>query len=294
MVPDQNKQYLYKPIQIILYFVLTFLISWSFMIPWAKGSQGEGSLALPCAGYGPFLAAVIVVWISKGGSGLLRWFKKAFWPTMAAVLFLAVAFLLPFVIGGLQYGIYRVLGGETDFSAVNPWNLYVANLAVIFLLYGGNEEPGWRGFALPALLERFHPLLATLILGIIHSAWHLPMLGSYGDEFGWYLFNLIPLTVIFNWFPICDARSVKNKAALEGVAAPLTHNNTCWIRGIFPFATRTGQGACIRIRSVVGANRRCNRFCVGQVPTTIRSYFPSPASLTISSAGCPNRTFVSI
>ena len=199
MVPDQNKQYLYKPIQIILYFVLTFLISWSFMIPWAKGSQGEGSLALPCAGYGPFLAAVIVVWISKGGSGLLRWFKKAFWPTMAAVLFLAVAFLLPFVIGGLQYGIYRVLGGETDFSAVNPWNLYVANLAVIFLLYGGNEEPGWRGFALPALLERFHPLLATLILGIIHSAWHLPMLGSYGDEFGWYLFNLIPLTVIFNW-----------------------------------------------------------------------------------------------
>ena len=108
--------------------------------------------------------------------------------------------MLPFIIGCLQYGLYRVLGGKPDFSQALPWDLYLANLAVVFLLYGGNEEPGWRGYALPALLEYFHPLLATLILGVIHSVWHLPLLSGYGVTFGWYLFNLIPLTVIFNWF----------------------------------------------------------------------------------------------
>jgi len=205
---NRSKTYQYKPLQIVLYFVLTFLISWSFMIPWAKGAGGEGSLALPCAGYGPFLAAVIVIWISRGRTGLRRWLGRAFRLRIPIILYLAGAFVLPLIVGGLQYGLYLVLGGEPDFSTANPWNLFVANLAVVFLLYGGNEEPGWRGFALPALLERFHPLLASLVLGVIHSAWHLPMISAYDTTFGWFLFNGIPLTVIFNWFYLKSRGSV--------------------------------------------------------------------------------------
>jgi membrane protease YdiL (CAAX protease family) len=208
MEQNQSKNNLYKPIQIILFFVLTFLITWSFLIPWAKGSQSGDSLALPCAGYGPFLAAVIVVWISKRRIGLRHWLGRAFRLRIPVILYLAGAFILPFVVGGLQYGLYLVLGGKPDFSRANPWNQYVANLAVIFLLYGGNEEPGWRGFALPALLERFHPLLASLILGVIHAAWHLPILSHYGTTFGWYLFNVLPLTVVFNWFYLKSRGSV--------------------------------------------------------------------------------------
>ena len=208
MEQNQSKNYVYKPIQIILFFVLTFLITWSFLIPWAKGSQSGDSLALPCAGYGPFLAAVIVIGISKGRTGLLHWLGKAFRLLIPVILYLAGAFFLPFVVGGLQYGLYRVLGGEPDFSTANPWDLYPANLVLVFLLYGGNEEPGWRGFALPALLERFHPLLAVIVLGVIHSVWHLPLLSHYGTTFGWFLFNAIPMTVIFNWFYLKSRGSV--------------------------------------------------------------------------------------
>jgi len=198
----------YKPIQIVFYFVLTFVISWSFLIPWARSSGGEGSLALPCAGYSPFLAAVIVVWISRGRAGLGPWLGRVFRLRIPIMLYLAGAFLLPLAVGGLQFSLYLVLGGKPDFSAANPWNLYVANLAVIFLLYGGNEEPGWRGFALPALLERLHPLSATLVLGVIHSAWHLPLLSTYGTTFGWFLFSAIPMTAVFNWFYLRSRGSV--------------------------------------------------------------------------------------
>ena len=36
------------------------------------------------------------------------------------------------------------------------------------------EELGWRGYALPKLLQRFSPLVASLILGMVWSLWHLP------------------------------------------------------------------------------------------------------------------------
>jgi membrane protease YdiL (CAAX protease family) len=208
MEQNQSKHNVSKPIQIILFFVLTFLISWSFMIPWAKGPQPRDSLPLVFAGYGPFLAAVIVIWISKGRTELRHWLGKVFRLRIPVILYLAGAFLLPFVIGGLHYGLYRVLGGEPDFSTANSWGLYPANLLLVALLFGGNEEPGWRGFALPALLERFHPLLAAIVLGFIHSAWHLPLLSQYDTTFGWYLFNVIPLTVVLNWFYLKSRRSV--------------------------------------------------------------------------------------
>ena len=208
MEQSQSKNNVYKPIQIILFFVLTFLITWSFLIPWARRPQPRAGFPLIPAGYGPFLAAVIVIWISKGRTELRHWLGKIFRLRIPVILYLAGAFFLPFLIGGLQYGLYRVLGGEPDFSTANPWIVYVADLAAVFLLYGGNEEPGWRGFALPALLERFHPLLASLVLGVIHSAWHLPMMNAYDTTFGWFLFNAIPMTVIFNWFYLKSRGSV--------------------------------------------------------------------------------------
>ena len=44
------------------------------------------------------------------------------------------------------------------------------------LLNGGPEELGWRGFALPRLLERFSPVRATIFLGTAWGLWHLPLL----------------------------------------------------------------------------------------------------------------------
>ena len=48
-------------------------------------------------------------------------------------------------------------------------------LAVAFMfVLGPVEELGWRGVALPLLQQRYTPIWAGLILGVIWSIWHLP------------------------------------------------------------------------------------------------------------------------
>jgi len=208
MAESDRRQFRYTHRMLVLYFALTFAITWGFMIPALSLPEDNQLLLLIPAGFGPLLSAVSTIWISKGRAELRHWLGKVFRLRISVILYLAGAFFLPFVIGGLHYGLYRVLGGEPDFSTALSWYQYPANLLGVALLLGGNEEPGWRGFALPALLERFHPLLAAIILGVIHSAWHLPLLSQYGTTFGWYLFNLIPLTVVLNWFYLKSRGSV--------------------------------------------------------------------------------------
>ena len=212
---------------LVLYFVLTFVITWGILIPTQSAvPEDRQTLFYILAAFGPFLSAVITIWMSKGRTALYQWLRQVFRLRIPAILYLAGAFFLPFVIGVLHYGLYRVLGGEFDFSTALPWYLYLINLLLVTLLFGGNEEPGWRGFALPALLERFHPMLAALILGTIHAAWHLPLLSQYGTTFGWYLFNLIPLTVVLNWFYLKSRKSV--------VPVMLLHASTNVIGNLIP------------------------------------------------------------
>jgi len=45
-------------------------------------------------------------------------------------------------------------------------------LNILFVTLG--EEPGWRGFALPRLQQRYGPVLGTIVLGTLHALWHLP------------------------------------------------------------------------------------------------------------------------
>ena len=61
-----------------------------------------------------------------------------------------------------------------------PWYAVILTTIVLLAYFiiggGGMEEPGWRGFALPRLLARYKPLGASLILGLVWSLWHWPVL----------------------------------------------------------------------------------------------------------------------
>jgi membrane protease YdiL (CAAX protease family) len=71
-------------------------------------------------------------------------------------------------------------------------------------------------FALPRLQQRFGPLVASLILGLLWASWHAPLAVFptwTGDRpllvfAGRYLLLVLPLTLIFTWFFERVGRSV--------------------------------------------------------------------------------------
>jgi membrane protease YdiL (CAAX protease family) len=245
MNPDRNKTNVYSAGQLLLFFVLSFAITWAILIPTLRFVPEDGQiLFIIFAAFGPFLSAVIVIRGHNGKTALREWLRTIFRFRIPALLYLAGAFLLPIVFGGFHYLLYRLFGGSPDFENAIPWYQYLAYLIPTALLTGGNEEPGWRGFALPALLKWFHPVIASLILGSLHSLWHLPLMDHYGTNMGWYLFNLIPLTFLFNWFYLVSRKSI--------IPVMLFHASTNVLSSFIPTpdVVLNGIGTNIFIRSL--------------------------------------------
>jgi membrane protease YdiL (CAAX protease family) len=96
--------------------------------------------------------------------------------------------------------------------------LEVVMLALIPLLPAFTEELGWRGYALPRLLERYSPLAAGLALAVpwagVHLALHLPGMLYDGLPVAATLLQLIGLGVILAWL-YAQTRSVPLTALLH-------------------------------------------------------------------------------
>jgi membrane protease YdiL (CAAX protease family) len=70
------------------------------------------------------------------------------------------------------------------------------------------EEPGWRGFAQPALMVGRSALMASLILGMLWAGWHLPLIVIWNIS-SWALIPLIiPSAVIMTWIYLHTRGSV--------------------------------------------------------------------------------------
>ncbi|WP_268963451.1 CPBP family intramembrane glutamic endopeptidase [Reticulibacter mediterranei] len=74
------------------------------------------------------------------------------------------------------------------------------------LHFGGpaGKEPGWRGFALPKLQDRYSALGANLILGVLWTVWHLPFYfipGTSQSTTPFFVFALGTLanSILFTW-----------------------------------------------------------------------------------------------
>ena len=147
------------------FFVLAYAIAWG-AIPW-------GSFFAP----GVLIAALIVVSITQGweglrglGARLLRWRVSWVWYALA----LAVPLGVHLVVTGLNLS----FGGALNLDQFRPWY-------GIFLVLGMNmvnptggqlsEEPSFRGFAQVGLQTRYTPLVATAILSVLVTGWHLPL-----------------------------------------------------------------------------------------------------------------------
>lgn len=201
------------------FFLLAYLFTWSHWLPQALTARGSASIQVPgfvtlLAGYGPALAAIILSSLAYGRQGLRELFGRLLrW--RVGIQWYVVALFLPVVVTVLAITINKWTGGATpDFStaefpfgpASTPlWQ----KLLILFLVFtlgfdGLGEELGWRGFALPKLLQSRSPLVASLILGTFWAIWHFPYAlteGTFLSEvpLHWFFINLLAVSILYTW-----------------------------------------------------------------------------------------------
>ena len=195
---------------LVVFFILAYALTWP-LIPLVSVSPLWGFPAL----FGPALAAVIVAAVTDGRPGLrdllgrlVRWRVGARW--------YAVALGLPAVLALAAAGLHLLLGAQTS---VNFGGLTVLNLVVFVLIVG--EELGWRGYALPRLLAERSALAASLFLGALWGAWHLPTFfvpgaPQYGLPFFAFVLMTIAYSVLIGWVFVHAQGSVLIASLLHG------------------------------------------------------------------------------
>jgi uncharacterized protein len=200
---------------LLAYFVLSYTFFWLALTLFAvitlemlhlnlNQAPGLVSLIQIIGSWTPSLAAAIVVSALEGREGVARLFGKLIRFRMAARWYLAA--LIPIGLVVVSVSAYQLSGGLPE-GGVNLTPTFWANLVLVNLLTGPTgEEPGWRGFALPRLMQRFSPPTAGLILGVLWSFWHLPLwlVSGYASTTLWLyilVFNIaiISLNLLMTW-----------------------------------------------------------------------------------------------
>jgi membrane protease YdiL (CAAX protease family) len=187
---------------LIAYFALTFAITWGLGACFALFPSaiiavfGKPSLANPLfvlAVYAPSISAIVVTAIFDGFAGvgallrrLAHWRFGAWWylaifggaPALSGAAVLLHALVDP---GAGDWRHWPLLGPDGQEIAARlaggaGWAALPMIVGIVFLTDPGplGEELGWRGFALPRMIEDRKWVLAGILLGIVWGLWHLP------------------------------------------------------------------------------------------------------------------------
>jgi len=165
---------------VILYFALTFAISWSgalivaapALIRGQTLSKQSGILLFPVMIVGPCIAGIILTVIADGKLALGRLVSRMRPDRIAPVWYLVVG-VPPFLIWSVLFLMSRFV--SPHFTA----NLFWAG--VFFGIPAGFiEEIGWTGFALPHMIEGRRMLPQSVLLGLLWGIWHFPAIDYLG------------------------------------------------------------------------------------------------------------------
>jgi membrane protease YdiL (CAAX protease family) len=162
--------------------VLAYAITWLGVSPLVARGMGLYAGAFPAwwhalGAVGPLAAALLAARLAEGREGFGAWLARLTryripvrWWLVAVgspVALLGTAVLVAWAVTGTWPGATLSAASATD---PGLWT----GLLVVSLAYGVGEEPGWRGFLLPALMERRSPRTATFFVAVIWAAWHIP------------------------------------------------------------------------------------------------------------------------
>jgi membrane protease YdiL (CAAX protease family) len=195
---------------LLFFVVIAYAVSWAYVLPFlvlfplpdVVGRTTPGS-------FGPTVAALIMTAVLAGKPGLRQLLRRCVLWRVNAVWYLFTFLGVPAI---YVVGVLLAPGAAASFTAPPPtfWLLYPV-LFLAGMVLGGplGEESGWRGFALPRLQERWGPLAASVIVGLLWAAWHAPQYlrpewaavngGLTPGGVGVFALGLVLFSVIVTW-----------------------------------------------------------------------------------------------
>jgi membrane protease YdiL (CAAX protease family) len=211
------------------YFALTFAYSWGLWL--AALCLGEPVDAFPVGilyllgGLGPSVGSLLLLLGEGGWKSAVSLLRRVLdfgsmgvrgFSLVVAVSVLPNLFAVLLTEGGAS-GLFAM-----DLSYVRslPWIGFLLVVAVV-------EEVGWRGYALPRLLEEHSKLASSLVLGFIWALWHFPLflipgtwqsgLGFATPAFWRYLLQILPRSVIYTWIYVRNCGSLSSAVAAHAL-----------------------------------------------------------------------------
>jgi uncharacterized protein len=196
------------------FFIITFIWSWIIWTPLIltnlriipASDKLLSILTIPVimiGVYGPLAGALFALRKEKGKGSSKKYLRRFIdfrlgWK----------AYLFPILIFGSSTFIAWFspeLLGEERLPMLLPsvW-VFIPYLLIMILLGGGQEEFGWRAYALPLLENKFGIWFANIILGIIWASWHIPLWFITGTSqtymnFRGFILLLIGYSLILSW-----------------------------------------------------------------------------------------------
>lgn len=224
------------------FYILAFSVSWLGLVPGVLSSRGIAPFNNPYVqllgilfSIGPALAAVIISQVTQGNAGVKN-LLRALLKWRVSLVWYIIAVLGPVVIFMAGQVITKLMGltvAPTELQS-NPFLLIIA--VFVMILSSTGEEIGWRGFALPHLQKRYNAVLSTLIVGVLWSLWHLPLIFLTDNPMAqapllWFI-SIVADAFIYTWI----YNSTKGSILLVAIFHAATNIFGALITGVSPIA----------------------------------------------------------
>jgi membrane protease YdiL (CAAX protease family) len=168
--------------RVVSFFVIAYLFSWGIWIPMALAGvrvvQGSGWPSQTPGLIGPLVAALVMSAVVGGGAPvrdllarMVRWRVSLRWYLVA---------LSPLVLFAIAAGATALTaGGWPDLAELGQFSgLPLVAVPVMWLLLivaAFGEETGWRGYAVPEMLQKTGFLTTAIVIGCLWVLWHAPL-----------------------------------------------------------------------------------------------------------------------
>ena len=197
-------------LQLLLFFVITFAIAWSaFLVSSLLPVDTSGQSVVPLrtmlllfGTFAPAIVSIALVARARGADGVRELLRRLFIaPTTLRWYLFALGYVAAIKLAGAMA--HRLITGAwPTFGIVSPFTIAISIVITTPLQAG--EEIGWRGYALPELARRIGIGWGSVVLGLLVSAWHLPLFivpghANYGQSFPLFVVGATALSVAVAW-----------------------------------------------------------------------------------------------